>query len=115
MVLTGRAGKITTPTIEGLRSQGVHGTVYAFFEKIGLRRHNKARVGKRHEVQTTMTAGTFDDASAAKARNDIAGHWDRIFSANSLRGEIFVCVGVIGHGDTMYHNDAKGHEPRRKH
>lgn len=62
-----------------------------------------------------MTAGTFDVAGAAKARNDIAGRWDKIFSANSLCGEIFVRVGLIGHGDTMYHNDAKGHEARRKH
>jgi hypothetical protein len=68
-------------------------TVYASFEKFGLRRTINGTGEKSAKLPTTMTAGTFRGASGIKLRDDIAGRCHNVFSANSLHGELFVCVG----------------------
>jgi len=67
--------------------------VYASFEKFGLGRKLKGE-SKEIQLPTTMTGGTFNGASAAKVRDGISERCEKVFSANSLHGELFVCVGA---------------------
>lgn len=68
-------------------------TVYEGFAKIGLSTEIASDSKTKIKLPTTTTAGEFNGDSAAAVRDFVCTQTKAVFTANKLKGEIFVSVG----------------------